>query len=397
MKIAEVTTEKDARAFLLVPTVIYANDTNWVRPLDDDINAIFDPSRNDYFNHGLCKRWLLFDNNNKYIGRVAAFINHKKATSYEQATGGMGFFECINDAVAAKILLSTCQHWLANQGMEAMDGPINFGENDRYWGLLVHGFMEPGFGMAYNPPYYQSFFEDFGFYKYYEQVSNHLDITKPLPERFNKIAEWVMNKPGYTFDHLHKKNFEKYAADFVNVYNEAWGFHENFSPMVPGDVEKTFKQMSAFIEERFIWFAYHDGVCIGFLIMVPDINVIIKKMKGNSGIIGKLIYTYYLLRKSIWRARIIIMGVTPKFQKSGIESAIIKKASDEIYSNKQYKEVELSWVGDFNPKMRALHENIGATLGKTHHTYRKLFDPSKEEKRSIIIARDTKNQLLKKD
>ncbi len=397
MKLQEVITTLQAAAFLQMPLAIYANDPNWVRPLDDDINAIFDPLRNDFYKHGSCQRWLLADDKGNYIGRVAAFINLKKAHSNDQPTGGMGFFECIDDVNAAHLLLNQCQSWLADKGMEAMDGPINFGENDRYWGLLVQGFITPGFGMAYNPPYYQALFESFGFFKYYEQVSNHLDITKPLPERFNKIAEWVMHKPGFSFEHLKKINFEKYAADFVKVYNEAWEFHENFTPMQAADVEKTFLQMSSFIEERFIWFAYYEGQCIGFLIMVPDINVIIKKMKGNSGWWGKIIYIYNLLMKTVWRSRIIIMGVTPKYQKSGIESAIIKKAADTIYNIPQYREVELSWVGDFNPKMRALHESLGATLGKTHYTYRRLFDPEKDAKRSAIIARDTREQILKKD
>ena len=38
-----------------------------------------------------------------------------------------------------------------------MDGPINFGENDNNWGLLVDGFMQQGFGMPYNKRYYRNF------------------------------------------------------------------------------------------------------------------------------------------------------------------------------------------------------------------------------------------------
>ena len=42
------------------------------------------------------------------------------------------------------------------RGMEAMDGPINFGERDRWWGLVVEGFQEPMYCMNYNYPYYQA-------------------------------------------------------------------------------------------------------------------------------------------------------------------------------------------------------------------------------------------------
>jgi len=396
MLIIEVSNAKQQEQFLDIARIIYKNDPNWVCPPDHDIQGIFDPKINSFYAHGKAKRWILLDEKGTLIGRVAAFINEKKTYTFEQPTGGMGFFECIEDQKAAFLLMDTCQQWLSSQGMQAMDGPINFGENDRYWGLLVHGYVMPGFGMAYNPPYYKDFFESYGFYQYFTQISNHLDITKPLPERFEKIAKWVMEKPAYSFDHLHKNNYEKFAKDFITVYNDAWQFHENFSPMSIEDVKRTFKKMSPIIEERFIWFAYHDGHPISFMIMVPDINIILQKLNGKNDIWAKLKFIYYRWRKLIYRARIIIMGVTPKFQKSGIESAIIMKAAEVIYAMPQYKEVELSWVGDFNPKMRALHESVGATLGKTYLTYRKLFDPESEAKRSSIIARDTKETLINK-
>jgi hypothetical protein len=49
--------------------------------------------------------------------------------------GAMGFFECINDKEAAFILFDACKNWLSERGMEAMDGPVNFGDRDRWWGL----------------------------------------------------------------------------------------------------------------------------------------------------------------------------------------------------------------------------------------------------------------------
>jgi hypothetical protein len=81
------------------------------------------------------------DEKGQFAGRVAAFINRKKAFTFQQPTGGMGFFECVNDKEAAQILFDACRTWLEERGMQAMDGPINFGENDNFWGMLVEGFM----------------------------------------------------------------------------------------------------------------------------------------------------------------------------------------------------------------------------------------------------------------
>jgi len=222
MKIIEVTDPKTGQEFLDVARRIYKNDHVWVCPLDMDIRGIFDPAKNLFFKKGEATRWILKNDSGELIGRIAAFIDREKAFTWDQPTGGLGFFECINDREAAFVLFDTAKKWLQEKGMEAMDGPVNFGENERYWGLLVDGFTHPGFGMPYNPVYYQKFFEDYGFRIFYKQFSYHLDITKPFPERFWKIAEWVSQKPGYSFRHFRWSEQEKFIADMVQIYNDAW-------------------------------------------------------------------------------------------------------------------------------------------------------------------------------
>jgi hypothetical protein len=385
MNIVEVQTSAHKKLFLDMVNFIYQNDAVYVRPLDIEIEAIFNPENNAFHSHGKCTRWILMEENGTCIGRVAAFINEKKAYTFDQPTGGMGFFECINDKAAAHLLMDTCRNWLQAQGMEAMDGPINFGENDNFWGLLIYGFTHPAVGMNYNPPYYQDLFESYGFKTYFEQVSNHLDLTKPLPERFSNIAEWVSKKQGYHFEHLRMNNLEKYSKDFQEIYNNAWQYHENFQPMDDITVKQSLEKMKSFIDERFIWFAYVNAKPAAFIVTIPDVNQVIKYMKGKTNLIAKLKFAYYRWIGSINRLRVVIMGVVPAYQKLGLESALIMNAHKLILPLNRYKEVELSWVGDFNPKMRALHESTGASLGKKHLTYRCLFNETGSFKRSSII------------
>lgn len=394
MHIIEVVDSKGRRDFLDAARVVYKNDPVWVCPLDEEIEAVFDPAQNNFHQHGEITRWVLKDASGALMGRVAAFINHDKARNFEQATGGMGFFECINNKDAAFLLFDTCRQWLNERGMEAMDGPINFGENDKFWGLLVHGFTHPAIGMSYNHEYYQAFFEEYGFKKYFEQISNHLDITQPIPERFAKIADWVAKKEGYRFEHLRLTHLEKYAQDFMDIYNDAWKFHENFVPMNHQTVRESLEKIKPIMDERLIWYAYVDNDPAAFIVVLPDANQILKHLGGKMNLMAKLKFVYYKWRGAITRLRVVIMGVRPEYQKLGLESALIIKLHELVVQMKHYKEVELSWVGDFNPKMRALHESIGAVLGKKHYTYRCLFNDTAEFKRSTIIARDTKEQVL---
>ncbi|MFA8300327.1 MAG: hypothetical protein ACEPOV_09215 [Hyphomicrobiales bacterium] len=392
MKVIEVKSKKHANQFLDIARAIYKNDPNFVCPLDLSINKIFDPKKNVFYSHGQCTRWILEDDNGNLIGRVAAFINENKAYTFDQPTGGMGFFECIENKEAAFLLFDTAKEWLHARGMKAMDGPINFGENDNFWGLLVEGFTDPAIGMQYNPPYYQKYFEEYGFDKYFEQVSNILDYTKKFPDRFWKIANWVRQKEGFSFEHFKFSNAKKYIRDLKEVYDNAWQFHENFDPIKEKDLYDSLEEAKGIIDEELIWFAYFEGKPIAFLVMYPDANQIFKKFNGKLNLWNKLRFLYYKRKDMITRTRIVIMGVVPQFQKYGLESAIFWYLN-EVFKKKSYNEIELSWVGDFNPKMRALHESVGAVFGKRHITYRCLFDQEKTFKRSTIIPKDTKEKL----
>jgi GNAT superfamily N-acetyltransferase len=385
MKIIKVTDRATRRKFLDTARGIYREDQTWVCPFDNEIEAIFDPRKNPYFKHGEAERWILTDDENNLIGRIAAFIDKNLAFTYDQPTGGMGFFECINDKSSAFLLFDTAKVWLIAKGMEAMDGPINFGETDKYWGLLVGGFTHPSFEVPYNPPYYQDLYEAYGFRTYYKMEGFHLDIKKPLSERFIKIAEWVAKKPGYEFHHFTWKDKEKFTRDFAEVFNEAWAsFKINFEPLEADYINGVLKKAKAIVDEEFIWLAYFEGKPIAIYLMFPDLNQILKHLNGKLDPISMIRFLYLKKANTMTRAKGLLMGVIPKYQGHGIESAFILKVREVFARKPHYTEVEFSWVADFNPKMRKIFVSVGSVPAKNYITFRYLFDRTKEFKRYPI-------------
>lgn len=134
MQLIEVNDKRTSAAFLKVPRIIYSRDKNWISHLDQDIETVFDQEKNKYYLLGEARRWILKDDKGRLIGRVAAFVHPEFSAIFKQPTGGMGFFECTNDQEAAFRLFDACKQWLMEKGMQAMDGPINFGEKDRFGG-----------------------------------------------------------------------------------------------------------------------------------------------------------------------------------------------------------------------------------------------------------------------
>ena len=377
MKIIEVTTPEERKEFISFPKRLYKEDPFWVCPLDTETEGVFDPSRNYVFSHGEAVRWILKDEAGTTIGRVEAFIDRERAKVYSQPTGGMGFFEVIESREAAFMLFNMARKWLADRGMKAMDGPINFGENDNYWGLLVDGFTPPGFGMPYNKKYYRGFFEEYGFREYFEQYSYHKDVgaVEVFPERFMKIAEWISKRPGYTFRHLELSRPEKYAADITAVYNSTWSvFKEDFTPLDPARLYKSLDQAKAFIDEELIWFAYHNDKPVAFFIIFPDLNQILRHFNGKMHLWNMIRFVWYKQTHEMTRMRAFVAGVDPSYQNSGIESAIFLQLFRVFRKKRYYRELELSWVGDFNPKMISIYEALGGKKAKTHITYRYMIN-----------------------
>ncbi len=386
MRILEVTNDKKLqKEFLEFPVKLYAQDTNWIRPLDQDIENTFNPAKNKHFNHGECIRWILQSDKGETIGRVAAFINHETAKNEEQPTGGMGFFECIENQEAAFLLFDTCKEWLASRGMEAMDGPINFGERDSFWGLMIKGWNhEPTYKMPWTKQYYIQYFEDYGFKDYFQQYVYSAGIlTSKTTQSVMDKAYRVFANPDITFKHIKKRELPKFGEDFRIIYNEAWAKFPGVKGMTKEQGQSLVAQMKPIIDEQLIWFAYDGDRPIAFFIVIPDLNQIVKHLNGKFGIWEKIKFMLLLWKGVVTRTCGLIFGVVPDYQGKGVESAIAMKLRLEGIKDPffQYETIDMNWVGDFNPKMNRFVSQLGTTLDKQYITYRYLFDREKPFKR----------------
>ncbi len=385
MLLTEVRYSGEMREFIDFPKRLYRGDPFWVCPLDSQVIAAFDPKKNLLFRQGDACRWILKDEHGSVIGRVAAFFDKVRSSSYSQPTGGIGFFEVIEDRDAAFALFDAGKKWLTDHGMEAMDGPINFGENDTNWGLLVDGFMQQGYGMPYHKKYYRTYFEDYGFRNYFEQYSYHRMVRnkdgriEEFPQRMMKIAEWLSKRSGYSFNHFEFRTKDKFINDLIEIYNTAWAvFKEDFIPLDPAVLEDSLLKAKPVIDEELIWFAYFNNRPVAFFILFPDFNQILKHLNGKLHLWNLIRFLYYKSAHEMTRMRAIVGGVTPSHQNTGVESAIFYHLYDVFRKKPWYNELELSWVGDYNPRMTAIYEALGAHRAKTHITYRYLMNESAE-------------------
>lgn len=378
MQLIEVNNAATAADFIKVNVLMNKNNPNYIRPIDNEVHDTFNKEKNKQYKYGETKRWVLKDNG-KLVGRIAAFTHTKyinKGTEF--ATGCVGFFDCINDHRAANTLFDAAKDWLRSKGMEAMDGPVNFGDRDKWWGLMVEGFDQPPmYGMSYNPPYYEQLIEGYGFKNYYNQYYYAMTIDAPLPARFPERYAKFSSKPGYSAKHIDIKNLDKHAAEFATVYNAAWAQHGEAKEMSVEQVKKLFYKMKPILDERIVWFAYYKDEPIAMWINIPDLNEFYKHFNGKFGLLQKLQLLWLKKRGACRKFTGIAFGIVPKFQALGIDSYMIYAGALFIQGKRFYDMYEMGWAADWNPKMLNIYKTLGGNQSRRMVTYRYIFDTDK--------------------
>jgi len=267
-----------------------------------------------------------------------------------------------------------------------MDGPINFGERDMWWGLLIEGFdLEPNYRCNYHPPYYQELFEAYGFKIYFKQFTFGLDVFARFSDKIYEKAKMVFKDPDYHFEHLRISNIEKYIEDFRTIYNKAWARH-GVPKLSSLQAKALMMQIKPILDEKIIWYGYYKDEPIAIYMNIPEINQIFKYVNGKLDLIGKIKFLYHRWRKSCKKMLGLVYGIVPEFQGKGVDGALIVATGKMVQEEyPRYPRLEMNWIGDFNPKMIRVAQQLESHVVKTQATYRKLFDESKPFKRMKII------------
>ncbi|MBK6342191.1 MAG: hypothetical protein IPF41_06285 [Flavobacteriales bacterium] len=398
MKLIEAKDTKALKDWMRLPWSIYANDGNWIPHLKQDIEKVFDPERNKLFQpdkeSGKCAeavRWVLYGADGKAIGRIAAFVNPRTAWTEKQPTGGIGFFECINDQAAASLLLDAAREWLRARGMQAMDGPINLGDRNQFWGLLIENFTDPPiYGTNYNPAYYRSLFEAYGFQLYFNQLFFKRSVTVGAQPIFHRKYNQLKNDPDFVMHECTGRSLQQIAEDFCTVYNDAWVDHDNHKAMELATALKIVKAMKPVMDPRLLMFIRHKDRPVAMYISLPELNEIFRYVNGDLNWWGKLKFLWHKKRGTVKTMTGIVFGVAKAWQGKGLEGALIVFAEKTIVEKKLYHDTILTWIGDFNPRMIKVCQNLDAVNYRTLATFRYLFDRNAPFERHPVIEKKEK-------
>jgi ribosomal protein S18 acetylase RimI-like enzyme len=366
MNIHLVRTRKDLGAFIDLPYQLYQDDPVWVPPLRREVRAQLNPRRNPMLDH--CE-WalILLQEDGKAYGRVAAFIDHLANEFWGERVGLFGYYECIPDPAAGRLLLRSARDWLMLRGMRRFRGPWSFVSQE--WGSVVEGFTHSPVIMApYNPPYYNDHYRNFGFQKAMDLLCWKMSIAEGdvLPERVINMTDKVASRYGVRTRTLNMKDYDAEVQKIVSLSNASLVDNWGYSPVTEAEALALAKDMKPIIQPEGVIFAEDEsGESIGFAIALPDVNSLLKGLGGRLFPYGfiKLLWGMPRLR----RYRLFGLGVVPAYQGKAVDSLLYRALYESLYTPQT--EVEINYVLEDNVSMINAIRKLGAHPVRRYRVY----------------------------
>jgi GNAT superfamily N-acetyltransferase len=359
----------DLRRFIELPYRLYRNHRYWVPPLRSDEQVRLS-RKNPFFDHAEAV-YFLARQGDEDVGRIAASIDETYNSFQGERQGAFGFFEA-RSAEAAAGLLRVAEQWTREKGAEIFRGPFSFTSNDEC-GLLIEGFdRRPVLMMPYNPPDYVPWVEAAGLVKAKDLYSFRLTVPDdPTPE-YVRIASITRRREKVKTRPLEMRRFAEDLERVKEIYNSAWERNWGFVPMSDREIDHMAAQLKPAVVPELVRFAEVDGECVGFALLLPDINIALSKVGGRLFPFGLPRLLWELPR--IREFRFMALGIRPEWRRKGVAPLLVEELT-RITKRKGYRSCEIGWTLEDNDAVNHLAVAMGGVRASVYRIYERRISP----------------------
>lgn len=339
---------------------------------------LIDPDRNPFFGHARVELLLAF-RGGRPVGRISAHVDELAlAAPAEQGfgpgTGLFGYFDAEDEGVA-RALLAAAEARLRGWGMTRALGPVSLS----IWeepGLLVRGHDHaPTIMMGHHPAHYRAWIEAAGYAPAKSLLTYELDVTKEFPPLIQRIVASGERNSRIVVRPIDKARWGDEVQVVLAILNDAWSDNWGFVPFTPDEIAYAGKKMRPIIHPELNMIAELDGVPVAFMMTLPDINGVLKRIGGKLFPFGWLALLRWLKKPTGADMRVPLMGVKRELHNSRLASQLafmmisrIRRNAHEVFDSTRG---EIGWILDDNQGMVAIADAIGSTVNREYIIYRK--------------------------
>jgi GNAT superfamily N-acetyltransferase len=364
--VVPVTPGRDLGRFIRLPFRLYRDDPRWVAPIPSDERARLTPGRNPYFEHARAE-YFLARSDGRDVGRIAASVDENYDRAHQERQATFGFFEA-ESAEAARALLSRAEEWARANGAQVLRGPMSFTTNDEV-GLLLQGFeSRPALLMPYNPPSYRGWIEASGFAKAKDLYAFRIGVMPHTPEPYARVADKVRKRYSATVRPVDLSRFAEELGRVKEIYNAAWQENWGFVPMTDHEIDHMAKQLKPALNPKLLIFVEVEGKPIAFALVLPDVNVALRPIRGRLFPFGLLRLLWTLPR--IREGRLMALGIRSEYRRRGVD-ALLMDALVAGANAAGLREVEIGWTLEDNHLVNRNIEQMTGVHSKTYRVFEK--------------------------
>jgi len=336
VKIEKVQTRKALREFIYFPEKLYRGDPLWSPPIWMEERQTF-TARNPVLAHSDYALFLA-RKNGEVAGRVLAYVDHNFNDYYHSKIGMFGSFESIREPEVAGALFAETERWLIGRGMDTIRGPIN--PVEECWGCLYKGFDRPAtFMMPYNPSYY--------FIRFREKL--------------------LARRPNIRIRRIDMKHLTRDAEAIWRISNQAIRNNWGWAPYGMEELKSTIKKLKPIADPDAIWMIEDAGQPVGFCLGFPDINIILRQIRGRILPFGFI--TLARKRKHLQDFRLFGLAVLPEYHSQGLDVLLYMSLFEALAP--RGVRLEASYVLEDNSSMINALQKLGLEITKTYRVYEK--------------------------
>lgn len=373
IELRELSSSKKVRKdFLDVVDAVYAGDPNYIRPLDMMVGEQLDPKKNPFFEHAEAAGWVAY-RDGKPVGRVTAQVDREHLQKHRDDAGFFGFFDTVDDAEVASVLLAEATSWVKSRGMKRLRGPFSLNINEEC-GCLVEGFDSPAtVMMTYHRPYQGGLTEQAGFKKIKDLYSWGYEVGK-VPVRAQKAYDDIAALPEVTSRPIDTKHMLRDVELVMDIFNDAWSENWGFVPLTQNELKKTAEDFKLLLVPELTRIVSIDGEAAAVLLAVPNLNEAVRGLKGQIFPFGFAKLLWRLKVAGVKSGRLIILGIRRKYRhvrKYGGLSAYLYVTANHAAHLLGIEKGELGWTLEDNAAVNAGIRLMGGKIVKRYRIYEK--------------------------
>lgn len=364
IEIREVKTRRELRKFVNFPEKLYKDNPYYVPPLVFDQMDTLDRKKAACWEFCDSKLYMAYKDG-EAVGRVAAIVNFKANEQWNHKEVRFGWIDFIDDKEVSKALMDKVEEFGRQHGMEKVVGPLGFTDFDPE-GMLVDGYdVLSTMALIYNHPYYNDHLKALGFEKDTDWIEYKVTIPEEFPERMARVGKIISQRSNVRVRHLTRKivREEDYGHKVFDCINACYKDLYNFTVLPSHMAEKYLGFYLSILDLRYLSMLENEkGELVAFGISMPTIVHALQKCRGKLFPFGWWHLAKSMFLKHEEGIELLLVGVHPDYQNSGINSLIFMDLFQRFHDGKfvwaetnailedNYK--NQSQFKDFNPECR---------------------------------------------